>query len=183
MPRRSSCLSLRSPCGFPCHHCAGHTRTLAAHGPSAALECFFPPPTCVKICHATMTILKDWRGTYRATRSTSPGLRSPLSPDITYETTARAATSNTAARTTAIAMPPALPTHFLQTKPSSEVYPSLQTAQSAPHEKPKQKPNMKEPEARMCHGFYVENRSTTAALYQRQTCGVCVNPKLFGPIH
>ncbi len=101
-----------------------------------------------------MTTLKDWRGTYRATRSTSPRLRSPLSPDITYDTTATTAASNTAVRTAASTMPPALPTHFLQTKPSSEVYPSLQTAQSTPPGAAKAKKHaVQELEARMFHGF------------------------------
>lgn len=88
--------------------------------------------TCVRICHETITIFKDWSGMNRVTRSTMPPLRPmPTSPEVTYETTATARKRIRRARTTATAIPPALfSEHLLQAKLSCSVYPSLQMPQS-----------------------------------------------------
>lgn len=87
--------------------------------------------TCVKICHDTMTILRDCRGMNRAKRSTSPRCLPGRSPDVTYDATATAAKTITTRTKAARTKPLALPRHLVQVKPSWGAYPSLQIAQSA----------------------------------------------------
>lgn len=92
--------------------------------------------TCVKICHATMTILTDCTGRRRITRATNLPPAPSNSTDTKYRR--RQARVSKARRVMAIvsAISPApKPSHLVQVKdPRLFVYPSSQTEQSA-HER------------------------------------------------
>lgn len=86
--------------------------------------------TCVRICHATITIFTDCRGMLWSRRRNDPRSVPTACPETMYKTAPTQRSADTTATTETTTMPPVWWEHLLQMNPNCAVYPSLQTEQS-----------------------------------------------------
>ena len=88
-------------------------------------------PTCINICHVTMTIFTFWIGMYLLRQWTTPVPARPISStDVRYDTNAAATKRVATTAMVTTTMPPAASGHLLQVEPMRSVNPSSQVAQS-----------------------------------------------------